>query len=153
MGAMLSDDERRALGRCLRTLLLTVAGSDGRSTAPEIAVIARSLRELDERFGPGHHDDDPGLADDAHDAEGLGVHLAGPEIEQARAALARLPADRRAAYEASFVAACLAVAEASADYLGLGARINDDERAALTRVFDRLGLRVTDPAARQRLLG
>ena len=150
---MLSADERRALGRCLRTLLLMVAGADGQSTGPEVAVIARSLRELDQRFSPGHHGDDPTLARDAASAEGLGVHLAGPEIEQARAALSRLPAAQRAAYEEHFVAACLAVAEASADYLGLGARINTDERQALGRVIERLDLRVTDPVIRDRLLG
>lgn len=150
-----SVDERAALGRCLFTLLFLVSGADGRSTDPEARAIGAALRGLDERFGEGHGarvDLSPASVHRARQAsEGLGFHLQGDEVLRARAALDAMPAPRRAAYEAYFVEACLAVAEASADFLGLGARINADERLLVLDITQRLGLRVSDPAARDKL--
>jgi tellurite resistance protein len=143
MHALPGEEERRTLGRCLHTLLFLVSGADGDASAREARAIEGALRGLEERFGPGHVD--PG---DLHPSsiqrarlasEGLGFHLQGEEIAQARRALDRMEPALRSAYEEFFARSCLAVASASADYLGLGPRINEDERIRLREIFLRLG--------------
>lgn len=150
-----SLDERRALGRCLFTLLFLVSGADGRATAGELASIEAQLRGLDEQLGTGHTQGldlgEARMAQARVAAEGLGFHLKGDEIDLARAALGRMEPARRAAYERYLVRACLAVAEASADFLGLGARINGDERQQLVDIFRHLGLASLTAEERDRL--
>jgi hypothetical protein len=144
-----SGEERRTLGRCLYTLLFLISGADGHASTREARAIEDALRGLEERFGPGHIDQldlRPSSIQRARLAsEGLGFHLQGEEIAQARLILARMAPAPRSAYEEFFARSCLAVASASADYLGLGPRINEDERIRLREIFLHLGFSSIEP--------
>lgn len=144
-----SEQERQALGQCLHTLLFLVSGADGRSTSREVRAIYDALHGLDTRWGSGHliHLDlSPTATKHARLAsEGLGFHLQGNEIGMARQALDNMPLELRLEYEKFFVESCLAVAAASADYLGFGARINEDERTRLREIFLHLGFSSAEP--------
>lgn len=150
-----TEDERHALGRCLFTLLFLVAGADGQSTDREVKAIEVGLLGLDEHFGPGHcvaiDVSPPALRRARAASEGLGFHLQGEEVALARRALDHMEPPVRASYEAYFIQACMAVAEASADFLGLGAKINADEQMRMRDIIWRLGLQVTDAEARRKM--
>lgn len=155
MSESVSLAERQALGRCLHTMLFLVSGADGEATAREGDAIEAALRELDARLGEGHLGDldvsVPSLRQAGRASEGLGFHLHGAEVEAARRALERMPAAERERYEAYMIEACVRVAEASAEYWGLGPRINEDERLLLRDIVGRLGLRVRGAEAREKL--
>ena len=84
----LSDEERRALGSALFTLLFLVSGADGTATRGEVAALERALAGLDAAFGEGHAralDMSPeAFARAIREAEGLGFHLLRRELTVAR---------------------------------------------------------------------
>ena len=151
----LSNEERRALGSALFTLLFLVSGADGTATRGEVAALERALAGLDAAFGEGHAralDMSPAaFARAMHEAEGLGFHLLRSELTVARGVLERMPRALRDRYEDYLVQACLQVAEASGGFLGFGSKINEDERLMIGEIARTLGLRVTDPGAREKL--
>jgi hypothetical protein len=151
----LSDEERRALGSALFTVLFLVSGADGTSTRGEVTALERAVAGLDAAFGEGHAralDLSPAAFSRAmREAEGLGFHLLRSELTVARGVLDRMPRPLRDRYEAYLLDACLQVAEASGGFLGLGSRINEDERLMIGEIVRTLGLRVTDAAAREKL--
>jgi hypothetical protein len=130
-------------------MLFLISGADGHASACEARAIEDALRGLEEHFGPGHIDQldlRPSSIQRARLAsEGLGFHLQGEEIVQARQIFERMAPTLRSAYEEFFARSCTAVASASADYLGLGPRINEDERIRLREIFLRLGISSAEP--------
>lgn len=151
----LPERERDALLATVPMLIARIVGADGTFDAAEMDAAVDELIAGSEVLGPAFRRSEAAEAAFAR----IGEMVEHPDrlefhghLMLLRDAVNKMPDDMAQAFRAFVLHLALHLAGASGSFLGLGNPINDDERAAITRIVRALEIPVENPRI-ARLLG